>query len=66
MPRPIALLRGDEILEPPIILIEVLRYRRDNVLRPGDFSLSEFNISRLSLAPDTKMFPHRKMRSLHP
>jgi len=43
MPRPIALLRSDEILEPPIILIEVLGYRRDNVFRPGDLSLSEFN-----------------------
>ena len=43
MPRPAPLLRGDKVFEPPIVLIEVLRCRRDNVLRPGDFSLSEFN-----------------------
>ena len=29
--------------EPPVVLIEVLRCRRDNVFRPEDFSMSEFN-----------------------
>jgi hypothetical protein len=43
MPRPIPLLGGDKVLEPPVVLIEVLGCRRDNVFRPEDFSLSEFN-----------------------
>jgi hypothetical protein len=49
MPRPIPLLGGDKVLEPPVVLIEVLGCRRDNVFRPKDFSLSEFN--RIEVVP---------------